>query len=353
MNALSGKSDLLVKLCVVSGLALVVAGCASSGTKKTEVLDNRDNKVAEPTTIVQTTTADNKLPAVDPGQEAREKDLLLEKVDAGKSAAKPVVAKPLTHTVAKGETLGKIADKFDVSTAELAAANHMKPADVLPIGKVLAIPAGGTTKAVKKPAAAKAPEKKAEAKPAAHKAADKGKTEAKAKVEIKPAKTAKADAKTEAKPAAPAGDGTKYTVQKGDFPASIAKKFNVKTDDLMAANNLKSATGLQVGQVLVIPGAKAVENKADVATPVTAAPVAAAPGPDAGALAATPAAVPPTAPAPGATPNTIEYNVVASDTLETIATMFGVKPEDITRLNPAVKSAADLKPGMSLVVPYR
>jgi LysM domain len=44
-----------------------------------------------------------------------------------------------------------------------------------------------------------------------------------------------------------------YIVQSGDSPAYIAQQFRVKTEDLMAANNIDDPSKLQVGQRLKIP----------------------------------------------------------------------------------------------------
>ena len=44
-----------------------------------------------------------------------------------------------------------------------------------------------------------------------------------------------------------------YIVKAGDNPASIAQQFKIKTDDLMAANNIDDPGKLQIGQTLKIP----------------------------------------------------------------------------------------------------
>jgi LysM repeat protein len=44
-----------------------------------------------------------------------------------------------------------------------------------------------------------------------------------------------------------------YIVKAGDSPASIAQQFKIKTDDLMAANNIDDPQKLQIGQSLKIP----------------------------------------------------------------------------------------------------
>lgn len=78
-------------------------------------------------------------------------------------APKPVVAKPapqpkpapapqgLKHTVANGETLGGIANRYGVAVASVKSANHIKDERKLAVGQVLVIPGG------KKPAASSSP----------------------------------------------------------------------------------------------------------------------------------------------------------------------------------------------------
>ena len=51
-------------------------------------------------------------------------------------------------------------------------------------------------------------------------------------------------------------EGIKYTVQKGDSLASIAKKTGAKQQDIINANKLSDPSRITVGQTLFIPGAK-------------------------------------------------------------------------------------------------
>jgi LysM repeat protein len=53
-------------------------------------------------------------------------------------------------------------------------------------------------------------------------------------------------------PSPTAGEQT-YIVKAGDNPASIAQQFRIKTEDLMAANNIEDPQKLQIGQTLKIP----------------------------------------------------------------------------------------------------
>ncbi len=71
-----------------------------------------------------------------------------------------------------------------------------------------------------------------------------------------PAKPAK---KAKANDAIPDG-GKVYIVAKGDNPVTIAKKFKVSYDDLLAANHIDDPHKLKVGQKLTIP-AKATKPK--------------------------------------------------------------------------------------------
>jgi LysM repeat protein len=51
-----------------------------------------------------------------------------------------------------------------------------------------------------------------------------------------------------------------YTVARGDTPVTIAKKFKVPYDDLLAANHVDDPRKLKIGQKLIIP-AKAMKTK--------------------------------------------------------------------------------------------
>lgn len=59
--------------------------------------------------------------------------------------------------------------------------------------------------------------------------------------------------------------GSSYTVQAGDTPSGIARKFGVSVSDLMQANGISDARRMNVGRELVIPG------RGGVSTPVSVA----------------------------------------------------------------------------------
>lgn len=152
---------------------------------------------------------------------------------ASNPAAAPVAAStapaqtgPRKHVMMAGETLTKIAAKYDVSVAALQALNNIEDPTKLRIGTALEIPEPGVEPAPKPAAtAASAPA---------------------------PAPVPAAQPKPE--PVAAAVSSEKiYEVVKGDNPVTIAKKFNVSQTALMEINGIDDPRKLQIGQKLKIP----------------------------------------------------------------------------------------------------
>ena len=85
-----------------------------------------------------------------------------------------------------------------------------------------------------------------------------------AKAARSPAKAAaNEDRKTShAKPTAAADSGKTHVVAKGENPLTIAHKYKVSYDDLLAINHIDDPHKLQIGQKLIIP-AKPKPKKAD------------------------------------------------------------------------------------------
>ena len=224
------------------------------------------------------------------------------------------------YVVKPGDSLSKIAVSHGVNSRELAELNQLANADKIIVGQKLILPDHA---------------KPSQSKPAA-----------------------KSAAKASAKGAAAAGDG--YVVKPGDALSKIAAAHGVKTKDLMAANNLTDANKIQVGQKLVIPGAKAaaktedkpVEKTADQPAPATEPAVAPLPEP---VSEAAPASVP--APVSEAAPAATEsqddmlpYTVQDGDTAEGIARLFVVRKDDILSVN-KIPAGEDVKPGQKIKIP--
>lgn len=106
-----------------------------------------------------------------------------------------------SYVVQSGDNLSRIAARFNVTVDAIVQANQLQDPNAIRIGQTLIIPDGQPSSA---PAAS--------------------------------------------------GASTTYTVRSGDSVARIARKFNVSADELIRVNNL-TTTVLQIGQVLIIPGA--------------------------------------------------------------------------------------------------
>lgn len=148
----------------------------------------------------------------------------------------------VTHKVKKGETLGTIAARYGVSTAELQKANRISNANRISVGAVLTIPKamrGGSA-----PSSVSAGDAIADAGPAESRAPEK----LAAKVE-KPAPP-RALTSTAAPAPAKQAKSITHTVQKGEGLSTIAEKYGVKQSDLMRWNNLSNANRIQAGQKL-------------------------------------------------------------------------------------------------------
>jgi LysM repeat protein len=175
------------------------------------------------------------------------------------------VAPASTYTVGKGDSLWSIAKKNHLSVAELAKANNLSTGSALKPGKKLIVP--GKVAPV---AAAPKDLGTAMAAPA----------------------TVAAD-----KAAAPAGHGggevIRHTVQPGESLGVIARKYQVSTGELAAANSITDPSKVRAGQQLIIPGFKTVGTKGTTTVVKTGAAATVKP-----AATPTPGATPPAPAAP-------------------------------------------------------
>jgi len=235
--------------------------------------------------------------------------------------APPVVtyepAAGITYTVKKGDSLSLIAARYGVSAREIAELNGIANPNKIRIGQKLVLPAYAKERAVRKPAS---------------------KTTSKSATAKKPA----------ASQPVVAGDG-EYVVKPGDSLWKIAHTLQIRTADLRAVNNLQSDK-LQIGQKLKLP-ASASSGAAipDAAVPPPVAPAVENPLPVPAVDPAIPAVEPvsPVAQAPVLDAETFEITVAAGESIESIATKYGVLTSDITRLN----NITEVAPGQKIKLP--
>jgi LysM repeat protein len=131
--------------------------------------------------------------------------------ETGSSAASSSGA--CTHTVQRGDTLFRIANKYSITLAQLRQANPQVTSDVIQPGQVLQLP------------------------------------NCNGQASVAPAPTEEG---SNTGAPVPAG-GQLYTVKRGDTVYTIARHFGVKMQAIIDANKLSNPDNLKVGQQLIIP----------------------------------------------------------------------------------------------------
>jgi LysM repeat protein len=155
-------------------------------------------------------------------------------------APAPTAAAPTTPTPAgrymiqRGDTIGKIAARFGVSTQAVLAANGLGWSSIIYGGQTITIPAGGSAPLAIQTVSAVTPVAAAPAAPAPARAAS-----------------------------------SSYTIRSGDTISSLSKSTGVPVSAILAANGLGASSIIYAGRTLVIPGAGAAPASGTSATPIT------------------------------------------------------------------------------------
>lgn len=127
-----------------------------------------------------------------------------------------------SYIVKKGDTLYSISRKYQITVPELRAANNLSENDVLKAGTKLVIPAADIENAAALSASKTSDYKK-----------DSSRTSATAA----------------------------YVVQKGDTLYGIARKYNIKLNELLSLNNLDNSSTIKIGQKILVPAEISGSNK--------------------------------------------------------------------------------------------
>ncbi len=188
-----------------------------------------------------------------------------------------------TYTVQWGDWLSKVAQHFGVTTQALMAANPGLDANHIYPGQVLVIPATGAAIATPLAPSASTP--------------------------TLPTPAASAT------PAPTQSGTTTYTVQRGEWFVSVARKFALTVQELQAANPGVNPELVQAGQVLNIPGGKQ-----------------------------------PSSHTPSSGGSSASYTVQKGDTLYSIAVRYGKSAIDIQIAN-HLASANSIYVGQTLIIP--
>lgn len=228
--------------------------------------------------------------------------------------ATPTLAQVI-HVVERGETLGAIALKYDVSAEEIARANNMEVDAILRVGQELIIP--------QQPVA-----------------------------QANPTEAGSAEA-----PATPRPTPTKviHVVERGDTLGSIAAEYDVSVEEIASASGIRPGALLSIGQELVIP--VATPEPEPTATATATATVTAAATVTTNAAEPTPMPTEMPTETPDATPTpaptvllTTIHTVGKGETLGAIALKYDVAAEEIAQAND-IKLNAVLHIDQQLIIP--
>lgn len=223
-----GESEPSMKLSQAFIVVLVLHVVAVAGIYGFNQLKE---KPAKPTTAKAETTA----PAAPAAAVAEKKAEPAAKAEPAKAQQVQT-----TYTVVAGDTLRRIASKFNTSIESIEKANNLTSTSILKVGQTLVVATAA------KPAAAQAQPNELAAKTAATPA-----VVAKAPPVKAPPVQEKAEVKPTEKPKTT--EEKTHVVAKGDNPYSLAKKYNITQAALMKANNIDDPKKLKIGQTLVIP----------------------------------------------------------------------------------------------------
>jgi LysM repeat protein len=190
-----------------------------------------------------------------------------QRLTIGGSAGAPAATTGGTHTVVRGDTLGTIARRAGTTVSALVQLNRLANPNLIRVGQVLRLPAGGTAPAPAPPSGVKAP-----AGGATTHVVRSGDTLSgiAARYGISQQQLIDANGITGGRvylgqqlrlvpapgstPTAPAPGGTTHVVRSGETLSSIARRYGTTIKALQSANGITDANVVVVGRRLTVPG---------------------------------------------------------------------------------------------------
>ncbi len=130
-----------------------------------------------------------------------------------------------SYIVKKGDTLYSISRKYQITVPELRAANNLSENDILKVGVKLVIPSADIENAAA----------------------------------LSASKTSGSEKSVSSK------SSVAYVVQKGDTLYGIARKYNIKLNELLSLNNLDNSSTIKIGQKILVPSEKLADSSASAA----------------------------------------------------------------------------------------
>lgn len=156
-----------------------------------------------------------------------------------------------SYTVKRGDTLSKIANRYNTSVNAIKGAND-KSSDMIRVGENLVIPVSGSGSS-----------------------ADSGSTRSSRSSSGSNA-TRSSDASSER--SADTSGARTHTVEAGEFPATIARQYGMTSGELLSLNGITDPRKLQVGQELKVSGSGSASNVDSQTETLVAPSVSAASG---------------------------------------------------------------------------
>lgn len=224
---LSQKFDSKVAfLGIVSVSALMlVSGCQSKVMENREEVPPAERELGFPKDKAIKNLDDQNVksatPVAFPPMAPMSTDPVIDKKASSSSASSSVAASKEYYVVAKGDSIGSIAQKYKIKSKDLIAVNNITNPNSIRIGQKLKLPANAVL------------------------SAKSTKPSSKSTTSVSSSSSSSESSQV---------NGGLYTVKKNDSVSVIAKRLKVKRADLMAANNLTENSVLRIGQKLVVPG---------------------------------------------------------------------------------------------------